>query len=935
MRANVQIMSFTSRLTRCPRPYLPDIGEDSARSFNEMDPAFRELVKGTAGCSPYLGGLLAKEHDWICQLADLSPEDLLADCLASVRAAETDQKKVFRQAKRRIALLTGLADLGGVWTLEEVTGALTDLADTSVDAGAKALVRAEIARGKLPGLSEDDAETAGGMCLLAMGKMGAGELNYSSDIDLICLFDETRFDPDDYAEARAGFVRVTRRLMQLLSEVTADGYVFRTDLRLRPDASVTPVCIAMETAERYYESVGRTWERAAFIKARSCGGDVAAGVRFLERLMPFVWRKHLDFAAIQDAHDMRLRIRDHKGLGGGFVLEGHDLKLGQGGIREIEFFTQTRQIIAGGRDPSLRVRGTKQGLARLVQSGWVEGDVTERLTSNYTRFREVEHRLQMIGDAQTHALPSADEGFARLAAFMGEDAATLRADLEARLKETSRATEAFFAPDAAQQEHGETAEYLEKWRGLPALRSPRSVEIFKRLFPEILIRMQSAARPDESLQAFERFLSGLPAGVQVFSMFEANPQLTQLFIDICTVSSDLAGYLSRNAQVFDAVLAGSFFSPWPGREALTAELSDALARLEDYEAQLDLARRWQKERHFQTGVHLLQGLISPGEAGCEYADLAESVLAALYPKVVAQFGQKHGPPPGRGASVLAMGSLGAGQLTARSDLDLIVIYDAQGVESSDGPRPLATRLYYARLTQALVTAFTAPTAEGKLYEVDMRLRPSGQSGPVATGLAAFDTYQRTEAWFWEHMALTRARPVAGSPEIGEAVERVRAEVLRKERNAKTCAQETQDMRARLAEAGRTGSAWNVKDGPGGSQDIDLFAQSLALLSRCTARGTKVQLQAACDAGLLGARDMQELIATRDTFMQLTQLDRLITEGDFEPDEQSEAAQTLLLRVLETDSLSQTETRLTACRKRAKTVIEQTLRELGAVIEAKT
>jgi len=249
-----------------------------------------------------------------------------------------------RRAKRRLALLVALADLGGAWDLMQVTSALTRFADGAVETGLRAILGAEIARGRLPGIAPGSDPSALGMVVMAMGKMGARELNYSSDIDLICLFDESRFAPADVHAARSGFIRATRRLTRLLSENTAEGYVLRTDLRLRPDAAVTPVCIGMDAAEEYYESQGRTWERAAWIKARPAAGDIGAGEAFIERLRPFVWRKHLDFAAIEDAHDMRLRIRSHKrlhpGQGGAITLEGHDLKLGAGGIREIEFFTQ-------------------------------------------------------------------------------------------------------------------------------------------------------------------------------------------------------------------------------------------------------------------------------------------------------------------------------------------------------------------------------------------------------------------------------------------------------------------------------------------------------------------------------------------------------------------------------------------------------------------
>ena len=375
-------MEFTPRITRLPRPYDPDQGAEARGLVPGLANELAELIDGAAGCSPYLATLIAQEADWL-PVALNDPEGAVSDVFADLSLGPPDHlAEALRKAKRQVALITGLADLAGVWPLEMVTQVLTDFADLAVDLSVKAAIGAEIKRGKLPGMTPDDVETAGGMVALAMGKMGAGELNYSSDIDLICLFDETRFDADDYHDARASFVRATRRMSSMLSDRAAGGYVFRTDLRLRPDPAVTPVCMAMAGAEAYYESLGRTWERAAYIKARACAGDLRAGQRFLETLRPFVWRKHLDFAAIEDAHNMRLRIREHKGLGGRLNLHGHNMKLGQGGIREIEFFTQTRQIIAGGRDADLRVRGTVEGLAKLADKGWVPAEAATLLTGS-------------------------------------------------------------------------------------------------------------------------------------------------------------------------------------------------------------------------------------------------------------------------------------------------------------------------------------------------------------------------------------------------------------------------------------------------------------------------------------------------------------------------------------------------------------------------
>ncbi|WP_414897618.1 glutamine-synthetase adenylyltransferase [Rhodovulum sp. YEN HP10] len=894
-------MSFASRLTRAPHAHEPDRAAEAADRFAAQPPEIRTLLEGTAGCSPYLWGLMTREADWLEDLLASAPEPVFAALMDEVRALSLEALRPgLRQAKRRAALLIALADLGGLWQLEAVTGALTDFADLCVDVTIRRLVAAEIARGRLPGLSEADADTAGGMVALAMGKQGAHELNYSSDIDLICLFDQDRFDPADFHEARSAFVKITRRMTAILSEATGEGYVFRTDLRLRPDASVTPVCMSMEAAERYYESLGRTWERAAHIKARPCAGDIGAGWAYLDRLRPFVWRKHLDFAAIQDAHDMRLRIRSHKGLHGGLVLEGHDMKLGQGGIREIEFFTQTRQIIAGGRDPELRVRGTVEGLTRLAAKGWVPEEVAETLTADYRAHREVEHRLQMVNDAQTHLLPNSPEGIVRIAHFCGaSEAGPWRDALAARLRRVAGLTEGFFAPGKPTEDLPDipktAAEIVERWPRYACLRTTRAREIFNRLKPDLFARLTKAPRPDEAFAAFDGFLAGLPAGVQLFSLFEANPHLIDLLIDIISVSPDLAQYLSRNARVLDAVIGGSFFEDWPGRAALTDALAERLGALDDYEAQLDAARAWAREWHFRIGVHFLRGLIDAKTAGAEYADLAEAVLAALWPRVVAQFAAKHGAPPGKGAVVLGMGSLGAGALSARSDLDLIVIYDADGVEASDGRRPLASRAYYAKLTQALVTALTAPMAEGRLYEVDMRLRPSGNQGPVATSLQSFRNYQRDEAWTWEHLALTRARPVAGEAALGAEVEAFRRALLADKADVARTVAGIVDMRRRLAGAKPAKSTWDGKQGPGRGQDIELIATAAALIAASPATAVAEQMAAGVDAGWLRQDEAAALGASYRLQRRIQGAAKLISDSPLDPARLGESGQAFLLR----------------------------------------
>ena len=893
-------MSFASHLNRHPIPHDRDRGADALAHLPGIAPELRPLIEGTGGCSPYLLSLMGKERDWITEALTMAPDEVRRGLLLDTGSVTlADLAPGLRRLKRRVALYAALADLGGVWPLEKVTGLLTDFADAAVDVALRELVSAEIRRGKIPGATEEDAATGAGMVALAMGKMGAGELNYSSDIDLIMLFDETRYEPGDEMDARASFIKVTRRMAAALSDVTGDGYVFRTDLRLRPDASVTPVCISMAAAERYYEAEGRNWERAAYIKARACAGDIKAGERFLDTLTPFVWRKHLDFAAIQDTHEMREKIRRHKGLHGPITLEGHNMKLGAGGIREIEFFAQTRQIVSGGRDPDLRCRGTVPALDVLAHKGWIPGETAKKLIRHYRLHREIEHRVQMINDAQTHALPNAPEGIERLAHFCGEsDVKAFRADLRGRLVEVEALCEPFFKPEESAAEAPQLSEKAEeivaRWPGYPALRSARGQAIFARLKPDLLARFAATARPEEALGNFDGFLKGLPAGVQLFSLFQANPPLVDLIVDICGTAPGLSRYLSRNSSVLDAVIGGDFFAGWPDRAHLDAHLEAELDGL-DYEGVLNAARRWLKEWHFRVGVHHLRGLIHAEEAGAEYSMLAEVILSALWPRVCAETARRHGPAPGRGGAVVAMGSLGAGRLTAGSDLDLLVIYDPGDVEFSEGPRPLDPRGWFAKATKTLITALTAPTGEGKLYDVDMRLRPSGRQGPVATSLESFRHYQMTEAWTWEHLALTRARPVAGDASLMSDIEAIRMDVLTASRDPAKVVADAQDMRDRLAAAGRVGEGLDAKEGPGRMKDIELLAETAALVAGVPARDVTGQLESGVSLSWIGPDDARVLANAHHLYGRLNHATRLLTDRRLDLEEVGQGGRAFIVR----------------------------------------
>ncbi len=895
-------------IQRAPRPFSDKLGDETAQRFGDHPKEVRDFIKGVAGTSPYLRSLIEKEHTWLDEALSLSG-DVLEQAITSVPLDKTISSTL-RQAKRRVALWTAFCDLAGVWSLERVTKTLTDFADQAVSTALTMALRRQAQRRKIPGFdAEDDPQTAG-MFVLAMGKMGAGELNYSSDIDLICLFDDSRFDPSDFYDARNAFIKATREMSKTLNDLTGEGYVFRTDLRLRPDPAVMPICMATDAAERYYESLGRTWERAAYIKARVASGDFKAGNAFIKRLQPFVWRKHLDFIAIEDAHNMRLAIRDHKGLGGSISLEGHNMKLGRGGIREIEFFTQTRQLISGGRDASLRERTTVGGLNKLAQQGWITREAADTLSENYRAHRMIEHRLQMMNDAQTHSLPSSAEGFARLAHLTDLDEADLRNDIRERLEDVHGLIEGFFVAKKTisntvfeMDGSDETAENIVAgWPTYPALRSKRALKTFERLKPELLRRLKAAGKPQEALIAFDGFLSGLPTGVQLFAMFEAFPKLIDLLIDIVASSPALAQYLSRNAQVFDAVIGGSFWDNWPGKELLCTNLSNLLGGLSVYEAKLDATRRWSKEWHFRIGVHLLRGLSDAEEAALQYGELAEAVIRGLWPEVVTQFSIKHGNPPGRGAVVLGMGSLGLGRLHSSSDLDLIVIYDAGDAEISEGKRPLSSRQYYARFTQSLVTAMTAPMAEGKLYEVDMRLRPSGNKGPVATSWNAFQSYQRGEAWIWEHLALSRARVVAGPTAFGQEVEAFRTSLMG-QTPPETAKRALSKMRLRIARAKGPPQLWDIKEGAGRLQDIELMAQLGRLLEGGGSRDVVCGLQSAVKTGVLSE---EEGVKTKKTYQLLWSLrvaEQLLGQGGFEEEQIAEGAKHFVLALTEHPDLA--------------------------------
>ncbi len=889
----------------------------------------RHLLSGMFESSPYLTTLVRRDPSRLLRCLAGNPEAesaRLKDVLAGDMAIAADAaaaKYALRQFKNAIALLTALADTGGVWPVMTVTRVLSEAADAAVSSAVRYLFRQANTNGQWRSPSSKAPEQGSGFFVLAMGKHGAFELNYSSDIDLIVFFDRDRSSFSGSGDLQSFFVRMTRELVALLEERTPDGYVFRTDLRLRPDAGATQVALSTIAAHGYYETVGQNWERAAMIKARACAGDTEAGEEFLAELVPFVWRKYLDYAAIADVHAMKRQIHAHRGIGGISVL-GQNIKLGRGGIREIEFFAQTQQLIAGGRQPDLRVRDTLSSLKALQARGWIEAGAATDLDKAYTYLRRLEHRLQMLDDEQTHDMPTTEKGLLRIARFSGyEDAGTFSQDLVRVLETVERYYAGLFedAPELTRagsnmvfagatddpntileltklgySQPEQVLAIVRSWHHgrTPAVRSPRARKRLTEVQPMLIAALADTVDPDAAISGFDRFLSELPAGVQLFSLLKANPALMRLMADIMGSAPRLARILSKRRRLLDAVLDPQALSSATDAgeisRLLTAEFAQARRTSQGDPMQdiLDLARVAGGEQGFLIGVRVLTGSIAAAEAGSAYALAAEAMVAALLNEVTLELEKEHGRVPGGEAVVVAMGKLGGREMTASSDLDLILLYDAEdGAAQSDGARPLAPSHYYARLTQRLITALSAPTAEGTLYDVDMRLRPSGQKGPVATKLSSFKEYQTGEAWTWEHMALTRARVIAGSPGLRARAAVAIRETLVMPRDAAKIATDVRDMRLRIAAEKGTDKLWDLKQVRGGLVDLEFIAQYLQLIHAAAQPGVLDQntlgaLAKLADAGLLPAADAKVLAHAGRMVHDLTQILRLSLDHPFDP-----------------------------------------------------
>ena len=938
------------------------------------------MLRCLGGNSPYLGDLAVREAAALRRFISDGPDPVVEAAMTQLAALAPNARRdriasAMRRAKRVVALAAALADIGGIWALEAVTNALTALAEATLSLSVAHLLRSAHDSGELRLPDPDHPAQAGGFTVLGMGKLGARELNFSSDVDLVLLYDSTA---SIYTERTAGDAmgsftsRIARNLVSLMEARDAEGYVFRTDLRLRPDPAATPPAMAMTAAIIYYESMGQNWERAAMIKARPVAGDLALGAEFLEAIRPFVWRRGLDFAAVADIHAMKRRIDQHKGTALTATrdplarIAGHNVKLGEGGIREIEFLVQTLQLVWGGRDPNLRVATTLGALRLLARAGRIPKRAAAELETAYRFLRQVEHRLQMVADRQTHELPEKPADLARIANFMGYD--TPETFAVALLGELSRVraryAEVFeLVPDLPEGmpagpdldfrgDEPAPAATLSGLRGLGftapdrivsavrawqaghvrALRSMRARELMATMLPSILASLGARPNPDDTFSRFDRFLAAQPAGVQLLSLFQRNPALLDRIAAVLGAAPTLADHLARHPSALEGLLMEE------DEAAALRRLRVQAREAKLVEDAIEVIRRTVKEVDFSLSVATMEGRLDADTAGERRSKLADSALAELLAPVLADFAARFGRVRSGGMAVVLLGKAGGREMMAGSDLDMMLIYDhPEDVTESRGARSLPASQWFVRAAHTFIAAVTAPGVEGQLYAVDMRLRPSGNKGPVAVSLSGFHRYHAESAWTWERMALTRARVVAGPAALRAKVEAAITAAIAGAGDPARIKTDAAAMRTRMLRDLPPDGPWDVKLRPGGQVEVEFVAQALQLVH---ARSTpavchptaRVALRRLADAGLLPAEDAALLIKADHIWRTVQGIIRITAGRDAKEALPDASARALLRAVgaagIEAVDLPVLRATLDAMAKQVRTTFVRHIGEIG-------
>ncbi len=830
-------------------------------------------------------------------LVDRMVTGAVTDALAEAQAEPIEGASVaaaLRHERAALALIVAIFDLAGQWSLDAVTGTLSDFADRALD---EAIVTAFAER--FPG------EPVRGFSVIALGKHGSRELNYSSDIDPLLLFDPAVLPHRSSEEPVEAAVRLAQRVVALMQDKSDGGHVFRVDLRLRPAPEVSPIAVPVDTAIGYYESSALPWERAVFVRARACAGDRQLGDGFLQTIAPFVWRRSLDYGAVSEIREISHRIRDHHSQGQAFG-GGYDLKRGRGGIREVEFFTQIHQLIYGGREPELREPATLAALAALADAGRVDRETTGQLGDAYSLYRTIEHRLQMIEDQQTHRLPRdpvALDQVARLHGLGGGDELltllaphvevvaahydTLLGDGAAGLPRDATELDAALAR-AGFPEPAVARARIEGWRSANAraLRSAAAQSALEAVMPALIEAIGAGPDPMTALNRFDAFVERLPTAVQFFRLLEARPALVATIGAVLSHAPPLAAALARTPSLVDGLIDASAFDAIPPVERLVERFRIG-ERDDDYQALLDRVRRLVGERRFALGVQLIEHRSDPLTIGAGYARVAEAVIETLAAATIAEFEAAHGRVPESELVILGLGRLGGGVLTYASDLDLVFLFTGGFLAESDGAKPLAATLYFNRLAQRITGTLSVATASGPFYQVDTRLRPSGahpgayrgharQLQPISAGervdLGAYGADPRPPGlWRWRGASGDQRGDRRGPrPSAG------RCRTHRRRRSA---------MRGEIATHKPPNGELDVKLAPGGLVDVE-FTVHLLQLRHQTA------LTPSLDAALAMLVEQghlpSSLIEASALLTRMLVTMRLVTpEGDDLPDESRE------------------------------------------------
>ena len=838
-------MNPNKSFIKIPKASNPEMAKVGLELFKSEDYVPQDVIMATFGNSTYLSQLMTRQKDFVCDVFKRGYRQCFDEVIAEIEnfdVTESNQNEIMsylRVMKQKISLLIAVADITNKWNLEEVTGALSDFADIAIQKTLEFLIYSKTRDNLFADFSLEDS----GLIIMAVGKLGGRELNYSSDVDLVALYDAEQSNYSGTIPAKEFFIGLTRDMVHILQQRTADGYVFRVDLRLRPDPYPTAIAVSTNSAEVYYENVGQNWERAAMIKARFVAGDESVAQDYLQFLGSFIWRKYLDFEAIEDIHSIKRQIDSNTDFKPDTLL-GYNIKLGKGGIREIEFFAQVQQLIWGGRNELLRGKSTCPVLLELEKEKHITKQAAQDLIHAYEFYRNIEHRLQMVADEQSHTLPLQREEFDNFTIFMGYDSPQeFSTDLRKNLALVQGYYARLFTESPSLGASGNlvftgvsndpetlltigkmgfknaerVCEIIRGWHHgrRRATRFKRVREILTELTPNILESFAKSSEPDIAFVKFDDFLTTLPSGVQLFSLFETKPELIDLIAEIMGNSPWLAQNFSRSPGLVTRILSSDFYSDFPDSASLLESIELALSHGKTFEEKMKIIHRWKHDMEFQVGIRLLKNLVPKKEAGVHLSNIADIVVS----NVLSLVKKRHQSDIKGEIAIVALGKLGNYELMFGSDLDLVFVYSSNDANASS---------YFLKIAQDFNSEINTLTEDGVLYNVDTRLRPSGAQGSLATSYKAFQKYYNDAAWSWEYMALTKARTIAGDKNLQKELSDYIFSVLTQERDKKKFAKDIWDMRGKIAQSFTDANPWDLKYAKGGFFEIEFIIQYFRL-----------------------------------------------------------------------------------------------------------